>query len=198
MESTDKRSSEDSAMEIQSPSSKSAAKKARRQLKLAEEQETQVQYLQSLSFSVDSLKPTLSELSMDVKAIRSDMDNFRFNLGKIETEISTLTTSLATLGKRTDMLQAAQRQDRDGIKEANNGLSKLQNRLAELENRNRRSNLHLVNLPENEEGATPSCFSSGRSRSGSPRWRGKVRLRLRELIECTLCSRIWMETNHAH
>uniref|UniRef100_A0A3B1JBE8 L1 transposable element RRM domain-containing protein n=1 Tax=Astyanax mexicanus TaxID=7994 RepID=A0A3B1JBE8_ASTMX len=156
--STEKRGSEENAMEIASPSSKSAAKKARRQLKLSEEQDTQVQYLQSLSSSVDSLKPTLSELSMDVKAIRNDMDNFRTNLVKIESEISMLTASLAKLGKRTDILQAAQRQDRDGIKEANDGVSKLQKRLAELEDRSRRSNLRLVGLPENEEGGDAVAF----------------------------------------
>ncbi|MGH0168927.1 UNVERIFIED_CONTAM: hypothetical protein FKN15_063718 [Acipenser sinensis] len=107
--------------------------------------------------SVKDIKGALSELSVDVKAIRNDMDLIRSRLQQVEKEVSTLTSSIQTHGKCTDILQAAQRQNRDSIKDAKADITRLQARLEELEDRNRRSNLRLVGLPE-EEGDDPISF----------------------------------------
>ncbi|MGH0129882.1 UNVERIFIED_CONTAM: hypothetical protein FKN15_023059 [Acipenser sinensis] len=111
-----------------------------------------------LADSVKDKKGALSELSVDVKAIRNDMDLIRSRLQQVEKEVSKLTSSIQTHGKRTDILQAAQRQNRDSIKDAKADISRVQARLAELEDRNRRSNLRLVGLPEGEEGDDPISF----------------------------------------
>ncbi|MGH0122104.1 UNVERIFIED_CONTAM: hypothetical protein FKN15_013023 [Acipenser sinensis] len=108
--------------------------------------------------SVKDIKGALSELSIDVKAIRNDMDLIWSRLQQVEKEVSTLTSSIQTHGKRTDILKAAQRQNRDSIKDAKADITQLQARLAELEDRNRRSNLRLVGLPEGEEGDDPISF----------------------------------------
>ncbi|MGH0188620.1 UNVERIFIED_CONTAM: hypothetical protein FKN15_030708 [Acipenser sinensis] len=108
--------------------------------------------------SVKDIKGALSELSVDVKAIRNDMDLIRSRLQQVEKEVSTLTSTIQTHGKHIDILQAAQRQNRDSIKDAKVDITRLQARLAELEDRNRRSNLRLVGLPEGEEGDDPISF----------------------------------------
>lgn len=60
--------------------------------------------------------------------------------------------------KHTDIIQAAQQEDRVQIREATSVIAKLQTSVAELEDQNCRDNLRLVNLPENEEGGDAISF----------------------------------------
>lgn len=62
-----------------------------------------------------------------------------------------MNSSLSTLIKRTDMLQAKERHNRADM-------TKRRSRLAELEYKNLRSNLRLVRLVEGEEGDDPTSF----------------------------------------
>lgn len=160
MESAEKRTAEELCPHTPSPLSKSAKKKAKKQLfddhtdsNLDSSAEDPV-----LATLIYEMRGTLRELSLHVKAIRGDMDAFQKKLSNVETEVSAMNASLMTLNKRTDIIQAAQREDRLQVREAITGIAKLQSSVAELEDRNRRNNLRLVNLPENEEGGRRYCF----------------------------------------
>ncbi|XP_071767336.2 adhesion G protein-coupled receptor A1 [Centroberyx gerrardi] len=75
--------------------------------------DTQLELLVTLVSSMGGVKDTLNELRSDVQAIRSDIDSFKTKICKIEADLETTTTTLKVLSQRTDIIQAAQRQDRD-------------------------------------------------------------------------------------
>lgn len=161
MESAEKRTAEDLCPFTPSPLSKSAKKKAKKELfgehavPMLEASAAEGPVLATIIYE---MRGTLRELSLDVKAIRGDMDSFQRKLSNVEAEVSAMNASLMSLNKRTDIMQAAQREDRLHIREATSTIAKLQSSVAELEDRNRRNNLRLVNLPENEEGGDTIAF----------------------------------------
>lgn len=131
-----------------------------------ETSDTQSTTLVDLAISIKELKVCLSEVCTNVQAIRSDISTFKSKLLKIESEMETINTTLVTVSKRTDIIQAAQRQDRDRIARNEKEFTNLTKFLAEIEDRNRRSNLRLVNLPESAEGGNAIAFLQ----TNLPKW----------------------------
>ncbi|KAI4889624.1 hypothetical protein NFI96_030685 [Prochilodus magdalenae] len=164
---TEKRCAEDMCPVTPSPQFKSTKKKTRTQL-FDETDPSTLLPADAVSNLTDQppdlvaliheLRGTLRELCVDVKAIRKDMDSFQRRLTGVESELSAVNSSVAKLSGRTDILQAAQRQDREEFRLASSDIAKLQTRITELEDRNRLNNLRLVNLPENAEGGDAISF----------------------------------------
>ncbi|KAJ1200491.1 hypothetical protein NDU88_004315 [Pleurodeles waltl] len=99
-----------------------------------------LQEITAVSRRIEVMNASTSSLTLETKSMRSDIAGFQSRVTGLEHRMGSLETQVATS------------QDRD------QDLLYLRSKLTDLEDRSRRDNIHLLGIPENEEGTDIQAF----------------------------------------
>ncbi|KAJ1165491.1 hypothetical protein NDU88_005918 [Pleurodeles waltl] len=101
-----------------------------------------LQEITAVSRQIEGMDVSISSLTLETKSIRTDIASFHSRVTGLEHRMGTLETHTSTI----------QHRDQD--------LSYLWSKVTDLEDRSRRDNIHLLGIPENEEGPDMQAFLS--------------------------------------
>ncbi|KAJ1118736.1 hypothetical protein NDU88_006923 [Pleurodeles waltl] len=96
----------------------------------------------AVSRRIEGMDASISSLTLETKSMRLDIAGFQSRVTGLEHRMGSLEPQMAT----------SQERDKD--------LLYLKSKLTDLEDRSRRDNIHLLGIPENEEGTDIQAFLS--------------------------------------
>ncbi|KAJ1166678.1 hypothetical protein NDU88_007075 [Pleurodeles waltl] len=101
-----------------------------------------LQEITAVSRRIEGMDASLSSLTLETKSMRSDIAGFQTRVTGLEHRMGSLETQMTTYRDRD--------QDQDHLY--------LRSKLTDLEDRSRRDNIHLLGIPEHEEGTGMQAF----------------------------------------